>query len=80
MSNRRPSRRCVWVEWVDSASFRGWGEGTAGVAEIKTLGFVIDETDDNITISAHVDEDNGNAHGAMTIPKVAITGMWEVTF
>ncbi len=73
-------KRCVWIEWVDSTYQHGWGDSVPGVSVIKTLGFVIHETSDYITISAHWDEGNDNHHSPMSIPKAAIVDIWEVTF
>lgn len=72
--------RCVWIEWVDSTYRSEWTDGVPVVSVIKTIGFVVHETSDYITVSGHWDEGNENYHGPMSIPKVAIRGIWEVTF
>lgn len=71
----------IRVTWVDSSSPSGW-ERLKAVLEPydmthESVGWLLKETDDRITIAAHfqvngVDE-NPCVDGVMTIPIVAIT-------
>ena len=76
------TRRVVWIEWVDSSTTFGW-QSMERLKEREDLrctsiGFVTREDDEQIAITT-----SRTCHGAaadvFTIPKVAITGMWEVT-
>ena len=70
----------LWVEWVDSVHYNGWTameELPIHDLNCRSVGWLIAEDEESITIIAH---DGGkNAMGDMTIPKVAITGRWEIT-
>ena len=73
----------LWVEWVDSWASSGPWTGKAGLEEgcdepvIRSVGWLIHEDDTWITIASH---DGGHTLGGdRSIPKVAITGRWEIT-
>lgn len=70
----------VFLEWYDSAGMYGWvnlseAQGLASY-RCSTLGFVIEETDDVLTISqsysAAEPDYEQRVFGVFTIPKVAI--------
>ena len=71
----------VYVEWVDSAQMKGWQDledaKALTVLDMETLGFLIEETDDAVTVVATWAE--GNYDCPICIPKCAITSMWYVT-
>ena len=78
MTTKRLPRLC-YLEWVDSASYRGWTDvdlckKLKPESTIRTAGWLIHETKDAVTISAHwaVDPDTSPHHSPMAIPKVAI--------
>jgi len=75
------NKRCVYIEWVDSSYATGWvdADDERKPCEIVTVGLVVRETDDHVTIASSLDA-NGNPLSPLTIPKVAITEQWEVTF
>jgi hypothetical protein len=73
----------VYIEWLDSAAMHGWqalGEVRehATLVVIQSVGWVIHETDDAITLVAHIHKDvpeNGDVRLAtdpLTIPKGVI--------
>lgn len=70
----------LWIEWVDSASHGGvWTHKTdleTGSHKIRSVGWLVREDDDALTIVAH--EGGDQYSGDMTIPKVAITAQWEI--
>ena len=64
----------IYVEWLDATTKSGWHETSdCGLLKCHTLGFLMDETDDFITVAAtHVPDDSGMI-SSNTIPKVWIT-------
>jgi hypothetical protein len=70
-----------YVEWRDSLASHGWEPieeaRTLRPMDIKTVGFVIDEDDDYVTIAQSYDErkTHGRPHAdnIICIPKFAIT-------
>ncbi len=69
------------IHWVDSASTDSiWIEPEASMVptlKCKSIGWLVGEDEESITIAAHWHRDE--VGGNMTIPKVAITGQWEIT-
>jgi hypothetical protein len=71
----------VLIEWVDSCSSSGWRRmsdipaGWFCASRCETVGFLIDENDDSVTLalSRGVCETTSDFTETMTIPKVAIT-------
>lgn len=64
----------VMIEWIDSASLRGWQDInhlSHGSSTIWSAGYLIKENKTDITISTSITE-NGNCADAISIPKVAI--------
>ena len=69
------------IEWVDSRGGRsGWEpvcESDIRVSQCRTCGYVIEETDEYISVAGHIELDaEGNIYamwGEMCIPKAAIT-------
>ncbi len=71
-------KQVVLVDWIDSAAYsKGWlyeQEGHVEPMHITTVGFLMAENDDYITISAHHAIDNHNGtYGPMAIPRGCIT-------
>lgn len=71
-----PKHKIIHVEridWVDSSSLRGWQRRDAGHSPscIMTVGLVVGETKDAVTVSHSISEDS-NVPDALSIPKVAI--------
>lgn len=67
----------IYVEWIDSAALRGWQHGSTltesetDLCKIVSIGFLIRESKDYITISTSVSS-GGSTMDPLTIPKVAI--------
>jgi hypothetical protein len=64
------------VEWVDSKRGDGWvrlGDLDHAISECESLGWVISESKDSITISAHVAGNPDQCCGEITIPRKAIS-------
>lgn len=68
----------VYIEWTDSMSINGWQYGKDLTAEyvkpatIVSIGFIIQETVDFITISTSI-SNSSNVMSPLTITKHAIT-------
>lgn len=70
--------KTLYVEWVDSCSnaSRVWKDVKhthRALAKCKTIGFVVEENAQFITIASCTDDDGHDYAGEMTIPKSAIT-------
>jgi hypothetical protein len=79
----------VRVSWVDSYGPRGWCYMRDALEErtlaIESIGWLIQDTDERVTIAAHVQtlgvaDGDPSMDGIMTIPKCAITNLqeWEL--
>lgn len=70
----------VWIDWLDSTGGGGWrsieGLGRA-MLECRSVGFLVHEDDESVTVSASL-ASLGNADEPIRIPKVSITGRWEI--
>lgn len=64
----------VYVEWVDSSGCSGWRfmSESRGIDPVLSIGWLIDDNDEYLTITAHVTTDRNQSHGALSIPKCAI--------
>ena len=71
----------VLIYWVESTSRYGWMSRTDTKADCnltaKTLGYLIDETDDSYLVTPSVCLDQVDS--PIQIPKVAVTNIWELT-
>lgn len=70
--------KMIYVEWVDSSHSSGWVAAEdaiklAGDFKCRTVGFLLVETDEHLTVVQTHTEDVKQVDGVMTIPKVAIT-------
>lgn len=68
--------RPVYIVWLDSSgsSYQGWHSIEShnhDVAKIETVGFVISETEEILSLAMNVSE-NDNMMGDISIPKFAI--------
>lgn len=77
--------RPVYVKWVDSTAEMGWfglGKLKGMCLECVTLGFLVYEDDDLITISSSISYAEGGKPNSvsdpMSIPRVAIRDMWYI--
>lgn len=81
-------KKLIYVQWLDSCmGVNGWSTVESHVkaraAYFASIGWLIAETEDSITLASHISEDNHptaeyQCCGVMTIPKVAITSKSEV--
>lgn len=68
--------QAVIVDWVDSAGMAGWhhrhdwAEHT--VAKCRSIGWLLADTKEQITIALNHDRDGGGIGEVMAIPRVAI--------
>lgn len=67
--------KAIYLEWVDSQSFRGWSEERelSDPTPNKSIGWYVRETDEWIFISSSADLDNKEWIDPVAIPKSAIT-------
>lgn len=68
----------VYLEWVDSSGQDGWVKkqqalDTSTPSQCRTVGFVLCEDDESVTLMSTVDDSHGNVDNPLTIPKFAVT-------
>lgn len=66
---------CVYVEWIDSETDDGWGkikDVSDNLTLCRTIGYLIKDSSDFVTIAHSWDEENDHVNGTIQIPKVAI--------
>jgi hypothetical protein len=70
----------VYVEWDDSAGTPGWVRNedldqACYVAKCCTVGFLVTETETQITLALNASQDGKSSHfgDCITIPKCAVT-------
>lgn len=77
-------KRPVWVRWIDTC---GYGSGWRGIddahdnfrtTQIDTMGFVVRDDDEAITIAQSIDGDNAMTDHVLTIPRVCLLAVWEI--
>lgn len=64
----------VYIEWIDSSGVDGWineDDYTPELQTIDSIGYLVDETDEHITICAHKTS-TGIIGSPITIPKRCI--------
>jgi hypothetical protein len=72
-------REMIELHWSDSQSCAGWtpnGQHDANPALIKTVAWLIEETDEVYVVSSHDDPGNSHTHSPMTIPKCSVVDVW----
>lgn len=79
----RPPQRLILAEWVDSSTRSRWhalsDHDESDVTHIFSVGFLIAETVDSITLAPHLSaEEGGDVDGCMTIPRVCILAWREL--
>ncbi len=71
----------VEIFWDDSTRANGWCDPDELSGKEKTsctsIGYVVSEDDETITISTSYHRNSKQFIDPLTIPKCAITGMWE---
>ena len=74
--------KIVEVKWLDSIGDGAWISYTSHEGldnEIHTIGFLVSENDDSITISAHLSGLN-TCDNPMRIPRISIIEYYEIKF
>lgn len=71
-------RDLVYVEWVDSAGQDGWVDRQTALSgsipsRVRSVGIVLHEDDESITLVTGEDTTHDNVDNPITIPKVAVT-------
>jgi hypothetical protein len=72
-----------YLEWVDSASCRGWTEVERidpSPKVCRSIGFLVMENKEVITIAGHFSDNPDLCNGDITIPKVAIIKRKKITY
>ena len=69
--------KIVLIEWVDSYSvYEQWdflkGLKEPEIIKCKSVGFIVNETEESILIMPHISGDNEAGKGGICIPKIAI--------
>jgi hypothetical protein len=69
--------KIVLIEWVDSYSvYEQWDFlndlKEPEIIKCKSVGFIVNETDESILIMPHISGDNEAGKGGICIPKLAI--------
>lgn len=79
--------KALYIEWIDSSSYTGnmWVPrdvvaGNNKPHKCKTIGFVLVEDEENVTLVGSFDSNNNGVSGDITIPKCAITKRRIVTW
>ena len=75
----------VYVEWIDSSRTGGWTSGREAVIPYEKLacesiGFLVNDSEDSITITSSLAMPERGCLNALTIPKCAIRKMHYVVF
>jgi hypothetical protein len=69
----------IFIRWIDATGADGWVraskliEDENKLAEIETIGYLVHEDKQSITLTMAKDISNGNCGAYMSIPKVCIT-------
>jgi len=65
--------KAIRLTWLDSCTESHWAQDAQpGLAEIRSLGWLIQQTDELITIAQSLDSD-GNSAERLTVPVVTVT-------
>jgi hypothetical protein len=65
--------KSVYLEWIDSCAHRGWNDPIDLLSRIVTVGWLVREDHESVTVSTSYDQTSDNFADQMVIPKVAIT-------
>ena len=68
--------KIIYIEWVDAVGADGWSKMSyverQGLTNIKTVGFLLKETKEALTVIHSLDVDNTNSGAWMVIPTAQI--------
>ncbi len=64
----------VHVHWIDSCSTGGWTQsgGAAKVTRCESVGWLVCEDSESLTVAGHYSPSTSEWNGVMTIPRVAV--------
>lgn len=66
--------KVIYIEWLDSSSTHGWQKNIPNsTLKCTSVGYLIDETREKLTMAMSHDVDNNNYCQFMEIPKRVIT-------
>lgn len=83
MATKEP--KIIMVKWMDASGADGWVraskliEDDNRLAEIETIGYLVHEDKQSITLTMAKDLSNSNCGAYMCIPKVCITKRKTIT-
>jgi hypothetical protein len=70
----------VEVHWIDSNLKIGWSApGDLKADKIKTIGFLVEETEDEVVVSTSTDS-NGSFVSPIAIPWECVKEYWKIEF
>lgn len=72
-----------YIRWIDSSSLtdrvrHDVGEVPTNITYCESVGWVVAETDDVVTLAGHRDEQSGQVAGVMLIPVVSIAERYTI--
>ena len=71
----------VYIEWEDAWTHRGWADKSEladGLSLVKTVGFLVDETDDIVRVALLYCDNNENYGYVTSIPRANIKKYLEI--
>lgn len=74
------------MEWIDAESIDAWGNLEERLAEhkdrapVKTVGIVLDHTEDSIILARSFNENDHTLEGSFQIPSGMIIGIKKLTY
>ncbi len=76
-------KRAVFVKWVDSCAAGNWMDANHAASKIKatavvSVGYVLRDDDVELVLAQSLDDDCTNVGHVLTIPHVAVVGIWEI--
>lgn len=79
----KDSTQAKLVHWVDSCTSQGWHESrhhSYEPVQCATLGFVIEDAEDFIALSATIAATDADTTDVMSIPKCCVKSIQDVEF
>lgn len=66
--------KVAYIEWIDSSGRAGWYDidKDYDVCIIQSIGYLVSENDNSVTIAASIDYEFDNVLSPITIPKCSI--------
>lgn len=73
-----PDLKIYYVEWIDSTGDSGWRVYEKLDMRCTTVGFLVAEEEDSFSFAPSFAHGTDAWDDRIQIPKIAITGMWEL--